>query len=73
MPIAAALMVGIGWAGAMQVLVQVLLLLCLPAAFLLKGNSVLAAPAGQRVVGSREAIADALRNPSYLMLGAGFY
>jgi predicted MFS family arabinose efflux permease len=71
-PIAAALMVGIGWANAMQVL-GLLVLLCLPAAFLLKGNSLQAAPAGQKVVGTREAIATALRNPSYLMLGAGFF
>jgi MFS family permease len=71
-PSAAALMVGIGWANAMQVL-GLLVLLCLPAAFLLKGNSLQAAPAGQKVVGTREAIATALRNPSYLMLGAGFF
>src|SRR6187551_1616810 len=71
-PIAAALMVGLGWATAMQVM-GVLVLLCLPAAFLLKGNSLQAAPAGQKVVGTREAIREALRNPSYLMLGAGFF
>jgi predicted MFS family arabinose efflux permease len=71
-PIAAALMVGIGWASAMQVM-GLLVLLCLPAAFLLKGNSLQAAPAGQKVVGTREAVATALRNPSYLMLGAGFF
>ncbi|MBC7728142.1 MAG: MFS transporter [Microbacteriaceae bacterium] len=71
-PIAAALMVGIGWVGAMQVL-GLLVLLCLPAAFLLKGNSLQAGPVGQKVVGTREAIGDALRNPSYLMLGAGFF
>ena len=46
-PIAAALMVGIGWASAMQVL-GLLVLLCLPAAFLLKGNSLQAAPAPGR-------------------------
>jgi predicted MFS family arabinose efflux permease len=71
-PIAAALMVGIGWANAMQVM-GLLVLLCLPAAFLLKGNSLQAAPAGQKVEGTREAISAALRNPSYLMLGAGFF
>jgi predicted MFS family arabinose efflux permease len=71
-PIAAALMVGVGWAAAMQILGLVLLLV-LPAAFLLKGNSLHAAPAGQKVAGTREAIRDALRNPSYLMLGAGFF
>jgi predicted MFS family arabinose efflux permease len=55
----------------MQVM-GLLVLLALPAAFLLKGNSLQSAPAGQKVVGTREAIRDALRNPSYLMLGAGF-
>jgi predicted MFS family arabinose efflux permease len=71
-PVAAALMVGVGWASAMQIL-GLLVLLALPAAFLLKGNSLQAAPAGQKVVGTREAIRDALRNPSYLMLAAGFF
>jgi predicted MFS family arabinose efflux permease len=71
-PIAAALMIGLGWATAMQVM-GLLVLLCLPAAFLLKGNSLQSAPAGQKVVGTREAIREALRNPSYLMLGAGFF
>jgi predicted MFS family arabinose efflux permease len=71
-PIAAALMVGVGWASAMQIL-GLLVLLCLPAAFLLKGNSLQAAPAGHKVVGTREAIRTALRNPSYLMLSAGFF
>ena len=71
-PVAAALMVGVGWASAMQIL-GLLVLLCLPAAFLLRGNSLQSAPAGQKVVGTREAIRQALRNPSYLMLGAGFF
>lgn len=71
-PIAAALMVGVGWASAMQVL-GLLVLLCLPAAFLLRGNSLQSAPAGHKVLGTREAVAQALRNPSYLMLGGGFF
>jgi predicted MFS family arabinose efflux permease len=71
-PIASALMLGVGWAGAMQIL-GLVVLLCLPAAFVLKGNSLQAAPAGQKVVGTREAIATALRNPSFLMLGGGFF
>lgn len=70
-PIAGALMVGVGWASAMQVL-GLLVLLALPAAFLLKGNSLQTAPAGQKSVGLREAIGTALRNPSYLLLSAGF-
>ncbi|MES2631969.1 MAG: MFS transporter [Pseudomonadota bacterium] len=71
-PIAGFLMIGIGWANAMQVM-GLLVLLCLPAAFLLKGNSLQSAPAGQKVVGTGEAIRTALRNKSYLLLGAGFF
>ena len=71
-PVAAALMIGIGWASAMQVM-GLLVLLCLPAAFLLRGNSLQAAPAGQKVLGTRDAIREALRNRSYLLLGAGFF
>jgi predicted MFS family arabinose efflux permease len=71
-PIAAALMVGVGWVGALQI-IGLLVLLCLPAAFLLKGNSVHSAPAGHAVVGTGEAIRAALRHPSYLMLAAGFF
>jgi predicted MFS family arabinose efflux permease len=71
-PIAAALMVGIGWASAMQVL-GLIVLLALPSAWLLRGNSLQSAPAGQKVAGTREAIREAVRNPSFLMLGAGFF
>jgi MFS family permease len=71
-PVAGALMAGLGWASAMQVL-GLLLLLALPAAFLLKGNSLQSAPAGQKVVGTREAIRTALHTPSYLMLAGGFF
>ena len=71
-PIAATLIVSLGWASSLQVL-AVLVLLCLPAAFVLRGNSLQAAPAGQKVLGTREAIRQALRNRSYLLLGAGFF
>ncbi|MBC7707047.1 MAG: MFS transporter [Rhodoferax sp.] len=71
-PIAAALMVGLGWASAMQVL-GLIVLLALPAAFLLRGSSLQAAPAGQQAVGLREAIGTALHNPSYLLLATGFF
>lgn len=71
-PIAATLMVSLGWASAMQVM-ALLVLLCLPAAFLLRGNSLQAAPPGQRVLGTREAIHQALRHRSYLLLGVGFF
>jgi len=71
-PIAGALMVGVGWANAMQVL-GLFVLFALPAAFLLKGNSLQAAPVGQKTVGLREAIRAALRNRSYLLLSVGFF
>ena len=71
-PIAAALMIGIGWASAMQVL-GLLVLLALPAAWLLRGNSLQSAPPGQKVVGTREAIGEALRHRSFLLLATGFF
>jgi predicted MFS family arabinose efflux permease len=73
-PIAAALLVGIGWAGAMQVL-AVMTLLCLPAAWVLRGTASQGAPAasGQAPMGAGQAVQQALRHPSYLMLGAGFF
>ena len=71
-PIAGLLTASLGWASAMQVL-GLIVLLALPAAFLLKGNSLLSAAPGVKPVGTREAIATALRNPSYLMLAGGFF
>ncbi len=71
-PVAAALIAGVGWVGAMQIM-GLVVLVCLPAAFLLKGNSLQAAPAGQRVAGTGEAIRTAFRHPSYLMLAGGFF
>jgi MFS family permease len=79
-PIAGALLVALSWAPAMQVL-GLIVLLALPAAWVLKGNSLQAAAqsvaAGQRSVeksvGTMEAIRTALRNPSYVMLAAGFF
>jgi MFS family permease len=71
-PVAGALMVGLGWASAMQVM-GLLVLLCLPAAFLLKGNSLHAAVPGQKAVGTGEAIRTALKDKSFLLLGAGFF
>ena len=75
-PMAIGLTAAVGWASAMQWL-GVLVLLALPAAWVLKGNSkVLAAQAaiesGQRPLGAREAIGQALATPSYRYLAAGF-
>ena len=71
-PLAAALMVGVGWVGAMQVL-ALLVLFALPAAWALRGHSQHAPGAASKPLGTREAIGQALRNPSYLMLSAGFF
>lgn len=75
-PLAAALIVGMGWASALQVL-AVLVLLALPAAWVLRGNSLAVAsaavPAGQQPLGTRAAIGQALADRSYLLLSAGFF
>lgn len=71
-PLATALMLGVGWASAMQIM-GLLVLLSLPAALVLRGNALQVAPAGQKVVGTGQAVREALRNPSYLMLAAGFF
>lgn len=73
-PIAAALIVGMGWASAMQVL-AVMVLACLPAAWVLRGTAVRAG-AGTGApppVGARAAVREALRHRGYLLLGAGFF
>ncbi len=78
-PIAGALLVALGWVSAMQV-IGLLVLLALPAAWVLKGNSRQAAGAAAgaaavpaKSVGTMEAIRTALANPSYVLLAAGFF
>ncbi|MDB5955386.1 MFS transporter [Ramlibacter sp.] len=73
-PLAAALIVGVGWGSAMQVL-AFMVLLALPAAWVLRGNAAQSAPvAGEpKTVGARTAVAQAVRHRSYLLLGAGFF
>ena len=71
-PIAGALMLSFGWANAMQVLALVLLL-SLPAAFVLSGAPTQSAAAAQPKLSAREALGVALRNPNYLLLAAGFF
>ena len=71
-PIAGALLVGMGWANAMQVLALVVLL-ALPAAWLLKGNAQQSAPLGQKTQSTGDAVRSALRHPGFLMLSAGFF
>ncbi len=70
-PIAGALIVGVGWSSAMQVM-GLLVLLALPAAWVLGGAPPASAP-GHAPKPTRQAIREALRHPSYLMLAAGFF
>ena len=77
-PIAGALLVGIGWFSAMQVLAM-FVLLAIPAALVFRGNfqfvrtgaNAMGVP--QKPVSAMDAIKGALKNPSYLMLGGGFF
>ena len=71
-PIAGALLAGLGWVHAMQ-LMGLLVLLCLPAAFILKGHSVHAAAPGQKPVSTGDAVRTALRDRSFRLLSAGFF
>lgn len=71
-PVAGALMAAGGWISAMQIL-GLIVLLALPAAFLLRGAPQQAAGASQPSMSTREAIRRALREPSYLMLAGGFF
>ncbi|HYE38893.1 MAG TPA: MFS transporter, partial [Ramlibacter sp.] len=73
-PIAAALIVGIGWGSAMQAL-AIMTLLCLPAAWVLRGTPAHAAGAAAtaRPVGARAAVREALRHRGYVLLAAGFF
>lgn len=80
-PIVGALMVGYGWSAAMQI-TGLLVLLALPAAFLLRGSAQpdAAATAGSADIsaqaapkGARAALAEAAHDPSYRLLAAGFF
>ena len=74
-PIALGLTVAAGWAVALQSLAAITLL-ALPAAWVLRGHSNPAAPAGAAAVkkeGTREAVSRALADPSYRLLCAGFF
>jgi MFS family permease len=71
-PIAGALMLGLGWAPAMQVL-GLIVLLALPAAWMLRGAPGAAAAGSAAALPARQALVQALRHPSYLLLAAGFF
>lgn len=71
-PLAVWLMNHYGWNNAMQIL-GLVVLLALPAAFLLRGKPVQNTDNGQTPGSTKDAIRSALKNPSYLMLAAGFF
>jgi predicted MFS family arabinose efflux permease len=74
-PIAAALTASLGWASALQVL-GVLVLLALPAAWVLRARGPGAAASGgaaQAALPAREALARAWAEPGYRLLGLGFF
>ncbi len=74
-PVAGALLVAQGWANAMQTM-AVFVVLALPAAWLLRGNSQAAGhPAAVKAkpLSAGAAISQALRMPSYLLLAGGFF
>lgn len=71
-PVAGALLVAVGWANAMQVMAFIVLL-ALPAAWLLRGNAQQPAVPGNKPQSTGDAIRVALRHPGFLMLSAGFF
>ena len=71
-PIAQGLTVAAGWVVAMQAM-AVMVLLALPAAWVLRGNAKHLAVSGTRPQTTREAIRVALADPSYRLLCAGFF
>lgn len=71
-PIAGALILGAGWNNALQIL-GLMVLLALPAAFILRASPAATAPAAHPPMSAAEAIRTALRTPSYRLLAAGFF
>ena len=76
-PLAGALLIGLGWRSAMQVM-GLLVLLALPAALVLRGASAPAtavpgAAAPAAALTTRQAVMAALRHPSFLLLASGFF
>lgn len=71
-PIAAGLIVGVGWSAAMQVMAA-LVLLALPAAYVLRGNSRQGATATQKPLTARAAVGEALGHKGFVLLATGFF
>ena len=71
-PIAGALSAGMGWSGAMQVM-GVLVLIALPAAYILKSPPKQTTTAAVAEVSSRQAISAAVAHPGFRLLAIGFF
>ena len=71
-PIAGGLLLTLGWRNALQVL-ALIVLIALPAAWILRGNAQQGFPASEPRLGVRAAIAQAWQLPSYRYLAAGFF
>jgi MFS family permease len=71
-PIAGGLLLTVGWMNALQVL-ALIVLIALPAAWILRGNAQQGFPASEPRLGVRAAIAQAWQLPSYRYLAAGFF
>jgi predicted MFS family arabinose efflux permease len=71
-PIAGAMSAGMGWSGAMQVM-GVLVLIALPAAYVLKSPPKPTATAAVSSVSTRQAIKSAVSHPGFRLLATGFF
>ncbi len=71
-PIAGALSAGIGWAGAIQVM-GVIVLLALPAAYILNTPHQTATASSGKTIGAGAAVKAALQHPGFRLLAAGFF
>jgi MFS family permease len=71
-PIAGALSAGLGWAGAMQIM-GVLVLIALPAAYILKSPPKPTTTAPVASVSTRQAICAAVVHPGFRLLAIGFF
>ena len=71
-PIAGTLIAVAGWINALQIL-GLIVLVSLPAAFLLRGSPSIVGVEGQQPMRTASAIREALRTPSYLLLSTGFF
>ena len=71
-PVAGGLILGLGWVQAMQVM-GLLVLLCLPAAYILRGGPPTAATPGAAKISTGQAVTTALADRSFRLLAAGFF